>query len=72
MTLHQICAEARHTSCVCGAAPGQPCRCQPPGVHLARFAHAFRAGLISEPDFASVIHDADVFTGTTIILDATP
>ena len=72
MTVHEICQQAEATGCACGAAPGKPCDCQPAapgGVHLARIAHARRAGLIEAADFAAVIHDADVFTGYTIILD---
>jgi hypothetical protein len=40
-------------------------------VHLARFAHAERAGYITAAEFASVIADADVFTGTTVVRDVT-
>jgi hypothetical protein len=69
MTIHEIVTESRHTTCVCGAAPDEPCACEPGGTHLARIAHAARAGLITTTDFASVIRDADVFTGTTCVLD---
>jgi hypothetical protein len=68
-SLHDICTETSHVSCPCGASPGQPCACQPGSWHLARVAHARRAGLLSSTDFASVIHDADVFTGFTTIHD---
>jgi hypothetical protein len=69
MTIHEICEEARHTLCVCGAGPDQPCIGEPGGTCLARIARACRCGWITEPDFASVIHDAGVFTGTTRVLD---
>lgn len=69
MTLHEICLTARKTTCVCGALVNQPCKCPPGSYHLARFAHAARAGLITHADFSSVIADADVFTGTTCVLD---
>lgn len=69
MTLHQIIETARHTSCSCGAAPDQPCACQPGGVHLSRVARARASYLISADDFAAVIHDDDVFWGSTVVLD---
>lgn len=69
MTLHQIVTETEHVSCVCGATPDQRCDATPHGVHYARLAHARRAGLIEADDFAQAIHDADVFTGLSVLLD---
>ena len=69
--LHALCEQARHATCICGATPDKPCDCAPAGVHLARFAHAERAGYIPAAEFASVIADADVFTGTTVVRDVT-
>lgn len=69
MTLHEIVTEATHTTCACGAGCDQPCHDGGAGVHLARVAHARRAGLIEAADFAQVIHDAEVFTGLTVVID---
>ena len=69
MTLHQIVAATEHVPCVCGAAPDQPCECAPHGVHYARLARARRAQLLSAEDFGQAIHDADVFTGLSVLLD---
>ena len=68
MTLHEVVIESTHVPCVCGALPEQPCICQD-GVHLARVARARRAQFISRADFAAAIHDADVFTGLTVLID---
>lgn len=69
MTTHELCEKARRVSCVCGALPGFDCLCELPGVHLSRCAHARSAQEMSFAEFASVISDADVYTGTTIVLD---
>lgn len=65
MTLTEIRDEARHTDCVCGAAPEQDCTCGPAGVHYTRVARACRQQLISLADFGEAIHD-DVFAGTDV------
>jgi hypothetical protein len=39
----------------------------PSGIHLARFAQARASGLITAAEFASVIADADVFSGATVV-----
>ena len=69
MNTHEICVATRNAGCVCGAPAGSPCDCGPGAVHLARAARACWSGLISHGDFASVIHDADVFTGLTLVID---
>lgn len=69
MTMHEICEQARNTQCSCGAPPGCPCVCESGHYHLSRVARARRAGLISDTDFASVLHDADVFTGASTLHD---
>lgn len=70
-TLHALIEQgAKLTSCTaCGAGHGAWCLCEANGIHLARFARARASGLISAAEFASVIADADVFTGSTIVLD---
>ncbi len=70
-----VCADAELTGCgVCGAGPHIPCAfasgpagSDGPGYHMARFAAARRAGLISEADMAAVIEAAGVFTAATVI-----
>lgn len=66
---HGICEAARQCDCVCGAACGQPCNCAEIGVHMARVARARRFGFLGSAEFAQAIHDADVFTGLTVLID---
>jgi len=72
-TLHALCEQAaRLTRCgSCGQKPGRACTDVRgvDGFHLARFARARASGLITSAEFASVIADADVFTGSTVVLD---
>ena len=70
MTLHGIVTTAqRHEKCsVCGCQPGEACaNCN--GTHLCRIALAAHDGHITQADLASVMHDADVFTGMSVVLD---
>ena len=69
MTLHAICEQARNVQCSCGAPPGCPCICEAGHYHLSRIARTRRADLITGEDFASVIADADVFTGASTVTD---
>jgi len=69
LTLHEICVATRHADCVCGAGPEHTCTCGPGGVHYARLARARARGYLSAADFAAGIHDADIFTGRTVLLD---
>ena len=69
MTIHDLCEQARNTTCACGAPPGCPCVCAPQHYHYARLARAARDGLITTEDFAQVIHDADVFQGLDTVTD---
>ena len=70
-SLHDLIEQgAKLTSCTaCGAGPGTWCLCEAHGIHLSRFARARASGLITAAEFASVIADADVFTGSTVVLD---
>lgn len=70
-TIHALIEQgAVLTGCsACGAGPGSWCLCEATGIHLCRFARARASGLISAAEFASVIADADVFTGSTVVLD---
>jgi hypothetical protein len=70
---HAMCQAARaHEDCaVCGAKAGHPCDpdiCDG-AVHLCRIALATHDGHITMLDFATVIHDADVFAGWSLVLD---
>lgn len=68
--LQEICETAKLTNCTsCGAGSGWDCLITGPrGIHLARFARARACGLLTAAEFASVIADADVFTGSTVVL----
>lgn len=65
---------ARQAPCshCCAALPGEPClsAAGTAGVHLARYAAARKAGLITAAAFAAAVAAAgDVFTGATVIRD---
>ena len=66
-----ICADARRAGCdQCRAPAGIPCvlgSLGTTGYHVARFAAAYKAGLISGTDFTAVTDAATVFTGSTIV-----
>jgi hypothetical protein len=68
-SLLEICETAKLTSCTsCGSGHGSWCLVTgPPGIHLARFARARASSLLTAAEFASVIADADVFTGATVV-----
>ena len=67
LTIHEILTVAGEATCaICGPAP---CVCRPGGVHLCRVARARADGILSAEDFACVICDADVYTGTTVVID---
>jgi hypothetical protein len=70
MTLHAIVLAARaHEDCAtCHAPATHPCDCAG-AVHLCRIARAAHHGHITMRDFATVCHDADVFTGASLVLD---
>lgn len=70
-TLHALCEQSgRLVDCGhCWARPGTPCVSGPDGYHLARFARAYRRGLLTGPEFTGLIADGDVFTGATVIRD---
>jgi hypothetical protein len=68
-SIHQLCEQARNTACACGAPPGCPCVCQASHYHLARFARAAQARLITTAEFAAVIPDRDMFGGMDTITD---
>jgi hypothetical protein len=69
LTLHEIVVMTTFASCVCDAGDGCLCTASPPGVHYARLARARRRGFIGREDFAQAIHDADVFTGMSVLID---
>ena len=69
MNIHGICEVARRGEpcSVCHILAGQSC--PGGGVHLCRICLAAHDGLITMLDAASVMHDADVFTGASLVLD---
>ncbi len=77
--LGAVCADAALAECgQCGAGSHIPCTFAPgpagsggPGYHMARFAAARRAGLISAGDMAAVIEAAGEFTAATVISAST-
>jgi hypothetical protein len=69
MNIHEICQEARHTRCACGAMPGRDCPCGPCGVCLSRVARARASRLISAADLAAVIHDGLAGNTSGTVLD---
>ncbi len=73
-SLHVICELTQLAACdVCWAdAPTRPCvlsETGPDGFHVARFAAAFRRGLITGADFAVVTDTVPAFTSATIVYD---
>ena len=73
-SLHSICMLARLANCgECWASPHDPCLPgRTPGFHVARFARAYRRGLISGPDLAAALADAVAFTNSTVVFDGKP
>jgi hypothetical protein len=73
-SLHVICELTQLAACdVCWAdAPTRPCVLSgtgPDGFHVARFAAAFRRGLITGADFTAVTGTVPAFTSATIVYD---
>lgn len=71
-SLHEICEAARRGRCgYCGQKPRRACTDAggQDGYHVARFAAAFKAGLISGRELVAVLHAAGVFTVSTVIRD---
>jgi hypothetical protein len=75
-SLHEICEAAGATNCGdCWQVPGVPCANSPAGsdgFHVARFARAFRRGLISGPDLITVLQTVVTFTLSTVVYDEQP
>ena len=71
MTIHGICeiAQKAEPCTVCDATPGQPCTGTCAGVHLCRICLAAKDGLLTMLELTSVMHDMDVFTGASLVLD---
>ena len=57
MTNHEICETARHTACVCGAAPDHDCTCPGHGVHVSRCIRARKLDWLTQDDIAYVIRN---------------
>ena len=57
---------ARSVNCGhCRAVPGVPCQAEPEGDHIARYARAWRRGLLPLRDVPGL--DADVITAWTVV-----
>lgn len=72
--LHEICEAARRADCgyCCGLA-GESCAYSgtgPDGYHVAKFAAAWKAGLITGPELIAVVREARFFTLSTVVYDA--
>ena len=71
-----ICTDARRASCPQWRAPASiPCvlgSCGTLGYHVARHAAAYKAGVISGPDFTAVTNAATVFCSSTVVFDDAP
>jgi hypothetical protein len=75
-SLHAICELTRLAACgYCPAATlGQPCASSDvgsDGFHIARFAAAYRRGLITAADFTAVTKVAGAFGNATLVYDDT-
>ena len=70
-SIHDLCqvAERGEPCAFCGAAPGEPCTTDRPGIHLCRICAAVTDHLLTMLDEVSVIHDRDVYTGGDLVLD---
>ena len=75
-TIRSICELACLANCgECWASPQVPCLrgdLGTRGFHVARFARAYRRGLISGPDLAAVLDEAVAFVGSTVVYDGKP
>ena len=71
LTVHALCvvAQREETCTVCAALPGCDCVSAHAGVHLCRLCAAARDGHVTMADLASVMYDADVFTGRSLLPD---
>jgi hypothetical protein len=72
--LAEVCADARLVLCGhCDQSPGLPCVTHPEnsasGFHLARFARAYRRGLVSEDELTGVFYAEPIFTSGTVIYE---
>jgi hypothetical protein len=75
-SLHAICELTWLAAC--GYCPadtlGQPCASSgagPDGFHIARFAAAYRRGLITAADFTAITQAAGAFGNATLVYDDT-
>jgi hypothetical protein len=71
-SLSDICEATRWANCgQCWEVPGLPCAMHPVtgavGLHVARFARAYRRGLISGPELVAALAVPQAFTNATVI-----
>lgn len=72
--LPEVCAAACQAPCLyCSRMPGHPCAVSTvtgaPGYHVARFARAMRAGLISGRELVNTLAVPKRFSGATLIYE---
>ena len=72
-SLHSICELASLANCgECWSPPLAPCLRGDHGMkgyHVARFARAYRRGLIGAADLTAVLDDVEVFGNSTVVYD---
>lgn len=75
-SLHAICELARLANCgEYWSPPLVPCLRDDHGTkgyHVAKFARAYRRGLISALDLTAVLADVEVFGNSTVVYDGQP
>jgi len=73
---HAICQSARQVNCgECWAPPHVPClrgSRGTSGFHVARFARAYRRGLLTGLDLSAVLDHAEVFCNSIVVYDGNP
>lgn len=70
MTRHGIITQARKQACtVCHVPPPGLCCCCPDGVHMCRVCRAANDGDITYLDLATVMDEAGIHDGRTLLLD---
>ena len=75
-SLHSICDLACLANCgECWSPPQVPCLRASRGTrgfHVARFARAYRRGLLTAADLTAVLDDAEVSGNSTVVYDGQP
>jgi hypothetical protein len=68
--LAEVCQVARTIGCShCLQTPDLPCVTGPDGLHVARFARAYKIGLLSKAEIGAVLHAVPIFRNSTVIYE---